>query len=450
MVSERCDLLVHGGLVVALDERRRVLRDGAVAARDGRIVAVGPAGELRARFPEPGEALDATGHVVTPGLVNAHLHLTGPSLFPGLEPGDSPVADHFPRWVLPPHVHSEPEDERAAARLVALMALRQGTTAILEAGVVRHPEAVLDGLDGLGPRVTLGAWAADAWPLPPELAATTEQAIGAIERALALAPPSDRLRVWPNLIGHTGCSDELLRGAAALAREHDAGWTLHMSAMADDGEAYRQRTGRDPLVHLAELGVLDERVTVAHGIHLSAAEVDALRATGATVCFCPGAALRLATGVTRAGRHPDLPHVALGTDTQNASNHLDLLRAAAAAVDLYGEVTGDRARLTAERALEWIVHGGARALRTEPGLAPGRPADLVVWDPGQPVGNVANALVHGSPRAVHVAVAGEVVLRDGRRPGEEAILREAEAAAERVAARAGLPLTTGWLAGAAA
>ena len=44
--SERIDLLVHGGDVLTVDEAGNVVPDGAVAVRDGEIVAVGPAAEL--------------------------------------------------------------------------------------------------------------------------------------------------------------------------------------------------------------------------------------------------------------------------------------------------------------------------------------------------------------------------------------------------------------------
>ncbi len=209
----------------------------------------------------------------------------------------------------------------------------------------------------------------------------------------------------------------------------------------------RERHGADPLVHLDRLGVLDRRAVVAHAIHLSDAEVDVLVRTGATVAFCPGAALRLPTGVSRAGRHPDLPAVALGTDTVNASNHHDLLRAAATAPDLYGEVRGDRGVLPATRVLEWATLGGARALGLDDrigSLAVGRRADLPVFDAGPLIRNAANALVHGAPRAVHAIVDGVPLLVDGVVDVKDEIVAEAGAAAERVARRAGLPASTGW------
>ncbi len=435
-------MILRGGLVVTMDDERRVLPAADVLLRDGVVAAITGAGDAA---PEPGEeVVDCAGLVVTPGLINAHVHLTGPALLPGAEPGEDPVADHFPRWVLPAHEHSGPEDERAAARLTALMMLRTGTTAFLEAGVCRFPDAVLDGLADLGLRGAIGTWAADEWPFPEAFAATTAQVVRRIDDALALtAPPGGRLRVLPNLIGHTGCSDALVADAAGRGLP----WTLHMAAFPDDGEAYRARTGREPLEHLHALGALDARVTVAHGIHLGDADLAALAASGATVAYCPGASVRLATGVVRAGRHDAMEHVALGTDTTNASNHVDLLRSADLACAVYAEARGDRGAVTAERALEWLWHGGARALGLADAIGriePGRRGDVAVFEPGQPVLHAANALVHGSPRAVHAFVDGEPVLRDGRVPGAEAILADARAAAERVAGRAGLPLVTGW------
>ena len=72
-------LLVSGGDVVTMNPARDVLVGGTVAVEGNRVVAVGRTSELRAQFPEA-EVLDATGCVVTPGMVNAHQHHTGDPL----------------------------------------------------------------------------------------------------------------------------------------------------------------------------------------------------------------------------------------------------------------------------------------------------------------------------------------------------------------------------------
>ncbi|NLF64742.1 MAG: imidazolonepropionase [Chloroflexi bacterium] len=54
--------------------RLGLIENGAVAVRDGRIVAVGPSDELRAEY-SAGMLLDAAGRCVIPGFVDPHTHL---------------------------------------------------------------------------------------------------------------------------------------------------------------------------------------------------------------------------------------------------------------------------------------------------------------------------------------------------------------------------------------
>ena len=59
----------------ALQDEMDVIADGAVAIRDGLIVAAGPTGEVLADWGDPAVTrLDATGKTVLPGLVECHSH----------------------------------------------------------------------------------------------------------------------------------------------------------------------------------------------------------------------------------------------------------------------------------------------------------------------------------------------------------------------------------------
>ncbi len=53
----------------------RRLPGDAIAVRDGRIAALGDLATVRAAVPAPGDDLDARGGLVTPGFVDAHVHL---------------------------------------------------------------------------------------------------------------------------------------------------------------------------------------------------------------------------------------------------------------------------------------------------------------------------------------------------------------------------------------
>jgi 5-methylthioadenosine/S-adenosylhomocysteine deaminase len=442
----QADLLLEHGLLVTMDPDRRVFADGAIAIRDGAIADIGPASEVGQRW-RAKQVVDLHGDVALPGLVNAHVHLTGMDLFPGLEPADSPVAEHLSRWAIPSHVHNTPDDERATARFVAVQMLHQGITSFIEAGTIRFPEAVLDGLSDLGLRGVIGTWTCDRWAEPPEFAADTQTAIRRMHAALDLTSKESRVRVWPTLIGHTACSDELWRAAADAARARDSHWSFHMSPGPGDSDFFRVHTGRDPLVHLETLGVLDERAVVTHALYVSDAEVDALNRSGATVALCPAGNLHLASGLTRASRHMQMERVALGTDSPH---NFPFLHTAGLACSLFGDMHRDRARLLPERALEWLTLAGARAFGAADrigSLEVGKRADVAVFEVLRPMYNVVNAVVHHATtgRAVHVFIDGDHVVRNGQIAAEAGVVAAAAAAGERVLQRAGMPTRTGWV-----
>src|SRR5262249_28696659 len=109
------DLLVLGGIVVTMDERRTVLPRGGLAIRDGRIVAVGPRDDIARAHVAP-EVIDADDALVIPGLVDGHTHIAM-TLFRGLA-DDLPLHVWLERHVWPAErrfIH--PDTVRLGSRL---------------------------------------------------------------------------------------------------------------------------------------------------------------------------------------------------------------------------------------------------------------------------------------------------------------------------------------------
>ena len=52
-----------------------IINDGAVAVKDGKIVAVGTTKEVLSQLEKGFEVIDASGKLVTPGLIDPHVHL---------------------------------------------------------------------------------------------------------------------------------------------------------------------------------------------------------------------------------------------------------------------------------------------------------------------------------------------------------------------------------------
>ncbi|WP_331767380.1 amidohydrolase family protein [Embleya sp. NBC_00896] len=452
----RPDLLVVGGDVVTMNPRREVLLGGAVAVAGERILAVGATSRLRARWPGTTE-LDATDCVVTPGLVNAHLHQTGDPLARARIPDDLPPGASVDTWAVPLHAAHLPADDELSALLAGVESLRNGVTTIVEAGTVAHPHRVAAAMTEVGIRGTIGAW---GWDVPgAPFAAPAAEVLDRLADLVAAYPAGGRVEGWVTLVGHGLASDELLAGAADLARVSGAPMTMHLSPSGADPDDYLRRTGRRPALHLADLGVLGPHLLLAHAVWLDDAEVEALLDSRTALAYCPWAYLRLGQGVTRAGRHAEIlrrgGRLALGTDAGNAADSADLLRAAALAVGLAKDMAIDPTGPGAVEALELATIGGAEAVGMADrigSLEPGKYADLVVHDATGPQwtprGDIAQQLVWSSDgRSVRdVLVGGRIVIREHVCVSvDERVLRaDAARASGALLARAGVPLRSRW------
>ena len=71
--GEQVDVVISGGTVVTMDDQGTVIADGAVAIADGKIVAVGTADDIGARY-AGADRVDASGQIILPGLINTHGH----------------------------------------------------------------------------------------------------------------------------------------------------------------------------------------------------------------------------------------------------------------------------------------------------------------------------------------------------------------------------------------
>ena len=159
-------------------------------------------------------------------------------------------------------------------------------------------------METVGIRGTVGTW---GWDI--EVGPFTGPAAEVLERQAAVVaahPRGGLVEGWVTLVGHDLASDDLLSGAADLARHLGTGLTMHMSPTSSDPDAYLARTGRRPIVHLRELGVLGPHLLLAHGVWLDDDEVEAILASRSAVAYCPWAYLRLGQGVSRVGRHAEL------------------------------------------------------------------------------------------------------------------------------------------------
>jgi len=410
----------HARYVVTVDRERRIIQDGSILVEDGKISRVGKAAALANTRAD--RVIDAGHLLVTPGFVNGHMHISYAHAVRGIFPDNlaSPLNHVFKLQMA-----MTEEEEHATTLLGLVELLKSGTVCFVDPGSTKFPDACLQAYDDAGIRVIIGECVSDEEaPFPLPRYSTSE---GVKKTAAFLGKWQGRLdgriRAWAMPFSPETCSADLLRGVKRVADEHQTLLTLHHGSGPQARKDYQARYGKTPTEYLESLGVLGANVVLAHSLGVDDSEIECLVRTGTKVAMCPVTAAKGGRGVPEHGRMPELlakgVKVALGCDSPNNSNHLDIVRAMNMAAIQYKDARQDTRMIPAEAALEMATIVGAQALGVDGeigSIEPGKKADLVLFDTQRPewqaLFNPINNLVYNADgRSVHtVIIDGKVVI----------------------------------------
>src|SRR5437762_12580027 len=146
------DIIISGGTVVTMDGSHRVIEQGAVAVKKGRIVEVGKTAEIDRKYAAR-EVVNATGKVVIPGLINGHTHVPM-TLFRGIA-DDLDLQEWLTKYIFPAEAKNVTEDfVRVGARLGLAEMIRSGTTTYCD--MYYFEDAIADETFKAGMRGVLG------------------------------------------------------------------------------------------------------------------------------------------------------------------------------------------------------------------------------------------------------------------------------------------------------
>jgi 5-methylthioadenosine/S-adenosylhomocysteine deaminase len=373
------DTLILGPMVVTMDVGERILDSGAIAIRDGEIVATGARGDLEGVT--SAETIDAAGMLVMPGLVNAHTHL-GDSLFRSLVE-ELPLEAWLERLWISEREFVSRESVELGARLSLAEMIRGGTTCALD--MFWFPEAAADAALGAGFRLVTGPIFFD-FDGPDGVPVADRVAVG--ERWLERY--AEEPLITPCVQPHNALtvSPDGLRAARGLADRAGALFHTHCSETATEVRQTVERFGHTPVAHLDELGILDGHTVLAHCVHLADDDFARLRHTGAAVLHNPLSNLKLGSGIAPVARlmEEGIP-VALGTDGPVSSNDLDMWTAMRFAGLLQRGVHMDPVLTPARDIVRMATTAGAEALGLGDRvgrLAEGYRADLILIDLDRP------------------------------------------------------------------
>ena len=422
-------LTITSATRIVVDESTE--RDGDLVLRDGVVSAGRPAGRTEAAVAgDQDETLDASGCVITPGLVNAHHHLLQ-SAFRSL-PGTRGVAmrDWLPTMAAAyARAGVDAELAHAAASVGVAEGLLCGVTTVADhhltwpggsntagsntAGIdsVAIATATADAARSLGGRLVFVR--GSARDDPQEAAISAE----AIVQTLLPRTADGMLQLAVGPAGVHSDSREAFELLAGIAAQYGLRRRTQANEQVDVATAL-ERYGKRPIDLLEDWGWLEPGVTLAHLCDVTEDEIRRLAASGITATHAPGCDLPMGWGIApvAALRTAGIA-VGLGTSGGGSNDAGHLLADARLAMQV-APLVGPP--ISAREVLGMATAGSAAGLgRPELGtLRPGSAADLCLWD----VSGVADAgvadpvagLLWANPgrRPKHVVVAGRVVVRD--------------------------------------
>ena len=456
--DSRVELCVSGAeRVVTMDADRREIPGGWVAISDGFVAAVGGPG----REPEADRVIDASGCLVTPGLINTHHHIFQ-NLTRSFAPALGGSLFHWLRTLYP--VWSRLDEEAAhVSAWIGLAELALGGCTTTTDHLYVHPRGSGDLISAevaaareLGFRFhpTRGSMSLSEKDggLPPDSVVQDDDEILAdSERLVALhhdPAPGAMVRIALAPCSQFSVTPDLMTRTAELAERLDVRLHTHLSEAADDNAFCEATFGCRPIELFESVGWGSDRSWVAHCVFPNAAEIDRLARWGTGVAHCPSCSQLIGLGIApiREMRDAGVP-VGIGCDGSASTDCASMWLEARGAL-LLARLRGGPEAMDAREALEMATLGGAACLgRDDIGaLEPGRAGDLVVW-PLQGVqfagalSDPVEALLRCGPVAArHTIVAGELLVDNGQLTAsgiEEMLSRHRGIASEWLAAATG-------------
>jgi 5-methylthioadenosine/S-adenosylhomocysteine deaminase len=394
----------------------QVVHDGAVAFDDDGILAVGPAQDVLADYPEATvETFD--NHALMPGMVNAHTH-AAMTLLRGYG-DDLPLMSWLndriwpteSRWVDPGFVAD-------GTRLAAAEMLAGGVTCFSD--MYFFPQAAIEVAQRYGIRIMSGQVVVDG------RTTYARDAAEHIEKGLAVIETHKNTpRVHFALAPHAPytVSDDVFGQLVELCERLDVPMHTHVHETQAEVEQGLDEYGVRPLARLDRLGVVGPRLIAAHAVHLTDDEIALLGRRGAALVHCPVSNLKLASGIARLTQWLGAGiRAGLGTDGAASNNRLDVFGDMRVAAMLAKGTSGDAAAVAAPVALHLATMGSAAAMGLDQqigSLSRGKSVDMIAVDLSgfelAPIYDVGSHLVNSAGRenVTDVWVDGNRCKRDG-------------------------------------
>ena len=412
------DLIAYGDYLLTMEPGAAVLEKGALAVRDGEIVAVGSAADIDEAF-KASTKIGGDGRVLMPGMVNGHTH-TSMVLFRGMA-DDLPLMTWLQNYIFPMEGrYVDPALVEAGTRLACHEMIKSGTTSFVD--MYFYPDVISNVAVECGMRAIVAAPMID-FPSPGFKGWDDSFAAGV---DYAKRWKGKHARITPALAPHAPytVSKDHLQQAFAAARELDVPVSIHVSEDQAGINTAKERYGMTPIDLLETVGMLGQRTIAAHVVWPTETEIKKLAGSLAGPIHNPTSNMKTGAGISPV---PQMlaagVNVGLGTDGAASNNDLNLWQEMRLAALIHKGVSNDPTLVPAMQALDMATRMGANAvgLGEDVGtLSVGKRADFIQVSLASPrfdpLYNVVSHLVYVATGAdvVTSVIDGNVVMQNSQ------------------------------------
>ena len=415
--------------MITVDAQRRIFTSGAIAIRDGQIVAIGKTQDLEPQHASARRVIDARGKVVLPGLIDGHMH-SAFHLSRGL--ADEVSAQKFLFERMYPYEGLLTEEESYwSAMLCVLELLRNGVTTFIDAGTY-HPHQTARAVGEVGIRCIIAKSALDITKssfgkLPERFIETTDQAVERAEKVVQEwnGAYNGRIRAWFQFRGIPNSTDQLIIRLKELADRYGTGVQTHACFSRDTMEASKTQFGVPEIERLHRLGVLGPNLLLVHSAWVSPHELQWMVESDVKIVSSPSSSMHNGYGCILMGKIPEFLEMglAVGLGSDHASSGIvDLVQEMSLEAGVYKEVRLNTGVMPPERVIEMATINGARCALWEKeigSLEAGKKADVTIFNARtpqwQPLYNPVSDLVYSATGgSVDTVICDGKVLMEGR------------------------------------
>jgi len=423
-------LIKNANVLVTMNEQREEISNGAVFIRDNVIEQVGPSHALPATADE---IIDASHHVVLPGLINTHHHMyqSLTRAVPAAQNGElfNWLTNLYPIWA-----NLTPEMIRVSTQTAMAELMLSGCTTSSDHLYIYPNGCRLDDSLEAAQQIGMRFHAArgsmsvgqSKGGLPPDRVVEQEADIlRDTQRLIETYHDAERHAMQRIVVAPCSpfsVSRDLMRESANMARSFKVSLHTHLAENVNDIAYSREKFNMTPAEYAEDCGWVGHDVWHAHCVQLDDAGINLFAHTHTGIAHCPCSNMRLASGIAPIRKMLDAGvSIGLGVDGC-ASNDSGHMMAEVRQAMLLQRVGFGPDAMTARQALEIATLGGAKVLNRDDigALKPGMSADIVMFDTRQigfagALHDPVAALVFCTPPNVACSIInGRVVIRDGR------------------------------------